>query len=317
MSGVLDPEELEALMDEEPKANDDGKYNLARQDYAVQRLIPTLSLIQSQFGNAAVERVREFVSSVESIRTDRITVMKFDELQNTLPAPCSISLISGMPLSSDLLIAFESELVFNLVDRYFGGHGGEADAAREQFSTSEISFMEILVGALLPDIAVAWKSVMTSAPAVSSQCTDPRLLEGFNEADSLVATRFEVSIGEFTGGLWSVVPWSAIDAVRDSLADSGASTGKKPASEEWRSRLSQRVEEAPVELVAQLPKTQLSLQRVANLKKGDVIPLVSAEDVLLCVAGQALLKGHFGSHQGQLAVQITGSASAKKPMQEG
>ena len=119
------------------------------------------------------------------------------------------------------------------------------------------------------------------------------------------------------GCLGSVVPWSAIDAVRDSLADSGASTGKKPASEEWRSRLSQRVEEAPVELVAQLPKTQLSLQRVANLKKGDVIPLVSAEDVLLCVVGQALLKGHFGSHQGQLAVQITGSASAKKPMQEG
>lgn len=315
MRSVLEPEELDALMDEEPREGDRDKYNLARQDYAVQRLIPTLSSIQAQFGSAALARLREFVSSAESIRTDRITVMKVDELQSTLPAPCSLSQISGMPLNSELLIAFESELVFNLVDRYFGGSGGTADAAREDFSSSEISFMDILVSALLPDIAQAWKSVIQTPPALASQCTDPRLLVGMNEADSLVATRFEVCVGGFSGGLWSVVPWSAIDAVRDSLADAGASGAKPAASEEWRSRLAERIEMAPLELVARLPKTQLSLQGVATLKCGDVIPLTSARDVLLYVDQQPLLSGQFGSHQGQLAVQISGAAEPKKTAQ--
>ena len=316
MAGLLDPEELEALMAEEQSSQSSGKYNLARQDYAVQRLIPTLSLIQSQFASAASTRLREFVSSVEGLTTDRITVMKFDELQGTLPAPCSISLISGMPLSSNLMIAFESELVFNLVDRYFGGYGGAADAAREQFSASELSFMDILVSALLPDIALAWKSVMKIAPAIESQSTDPRLLEGFTEADSLVATRFLVDIGDFKGGLWSVVPWSAIDAVRDSLPDTTKPSNKKPASEEWRSRLVERIDEVPLDLVAQLAKTRLSLSRVANLRRGDVIPLPSADEVLLCVGEQPLLKGRFGSHQGQLAVQLTGAAGRSRPKQE-
>lgn len=316
MSGLLDPEELEALMAEEQSPRDSGKYNLARQDYAVQRLIPTLSLIQSQFASAALARLREFVSSVENLSTDRITVMKFDELQGTLPAPCSISLLSGMPLNSSLMVAFESELVFNLVDRYFGGYGGAADAAREQLSASELSFMEILVSALLPDVTCAWKSVMKTAATIESQTTDPRLLEGFGEADSLVATRFVVEIGEFKGGLWSVVPWSAIDAVRDSLPDANKPNSKRPASEEWRSRLGDSVDEAPLELVAQLSKTRLSLQRVASLRRGDVIPLPSADDVLLCVGEQALLKGRFGSHQGQLAVMLTAAVGQSRPKQE-
>ncbi len=313
MSGVLDPEELDALMAQESDAAGAGKYNLARQDYAVQRLIPTLSLIQSQFAKDAGDRVREFVPGVESIETDRITVMNFDELQGALPAPCSISMISGMPLGNRLMIAFESELVFNLVDRYFGGYGSAAaDAAREQFSASEASFMDILVSALLPDIAEAWRLVMAAAPAIDSQCSDPRLLEGFSEADSLVATRFAVSLGDFTGGLWSVVPWSAIDAVRDSLAES-AGGRKKPASEEWRSRLSTRLDEASLELVARLPSSRISLQRVASLKVGDVIELPSAEELILAVGEQPLLRATLGSHQGQLAAKVLTAAGRKTP----
>lgn len=307
MSGVLDPEELEALMaeDEDSKSASSGKYNLARQDYAVQRLIPTLSMIQSQFANFARDRMREFVASVESVSTDRISVMKFDELLGTLPAPCSISVVSGMPLGSNLLIAFESELVFTFVDRYFGGYGSKADAAREQFSTSEFSFMELLNAALLPDIANAWKAVMQSAPTITSQSSDPRLLEGFNQADSLVATRFEVSVGDVKGGLWSVVPWSALDALRESIAVPGKA-GDKPASADWRARLSTAVEEAPLELVAEIAHTRLSLNRVAQLKKGDVIPIASPDEVAVKVGGKTMLRGMFGSNGGQYAVRLTG-----------
>lgn len=314
MSGVLDPEELEALMAEDEGSKDpsSGKYNLARQDYAVQRLIPTLSMIQSQFANFARDRMREFVGAVESVSTDRITVMKFDELLGTLPAPCSISVVSGMPLNSNLLIAFESELVFTFVDRYFGGYGSAADAAREQFSTSEFSFMELLNSALLPDIANAWKSVMKTPPAISSQSSDPRLLEGFNQADSLVATRFEVTVGDFKGGLWSVVPWSAIDAVRESLAVPAKQTGNKPASADWRARLSAAVEEAPLELIAEIAHTRLSLNRVAELKKGDVIPIASPEEVVVKVGGKPMLRGVFGSNNGQYAVRLGGPAHSRK-----
>lgn len=313
MSDVLDPEELEALMaGEEDNGPGKGKYNLARQDYAVQRLIPALSLIQSQFANATKDRMQEFVAAVSSVQTDKITVMKFDEMVNTLSAPCSLSVVQGLPMSASLFLAFESELVFQLVDRYFGGSGASQQGDRETLSVSEFSFMEMLNTALLPDIASAWKSVIKTDPTIAAQYNDPRMLDTISEADSLVATRFTINIGDFVGGLWSIVPWSAIDAVRDSLSDP-AQSKRKPSSDDWRDRLLEGLASAPIELVAVLAQTKLSLKKVAGLKVGDIIDLPSPDELILEVDGKPFMRGRFGSHQGNLAVKLEGPVPKKRP----
>tara|TARA_R110001592_G_scaffold97408_6_gene279082 strand:+ start:28489 stop:29436 length:948 start_codon:yes stop_codon:yes gene_type:complete len=312
MSDILDPEELEALMEGEDQ-NDPGreKYNLARQDYAIQRLIPALSLIQSQFATATRDRMREFVSTVDAVRVDKITVMKFDEMLNTLPAPCSISVVKGLPMNANILLAFESDLVFQMVDRYFGGSGSIQKGQRELLSVSEFSFMEMLSSALLTDVASAWKSVIKTEPSIATQVSDSRMLDSIGEADSLVATRFIVNVGEFAGGLWSIVPWSAIDAVRDSLSDPAKPTSKA-SSADWRDRLLEGLETAPIELVAILAQTRMSLKRVSLLKVGDVIDIPSAEDVILMIDDTPFMHGRFGSNEDKLAVRLTGRSETNR-----
>ncbi|MFT5888951.1 MAG: flagellar motor switch protein FliM [Zhongshania sp.] len=312
MSGVLDPEELDALMaGEDDNAPGKAKYNLARQDYAVQRLIPALTLIQSQFAGATRDRMQEFVATVESVHTDKITVMKFDELVNTLPAPCSISVIKGLPAGANMFLAFESDLVFQLVDRYFGGSGGVHQGDRETLSVSEFSFMEMLNTALMADIGAAWKAVIKIPPTIEEQYNDPRMLDSISDADSLVATRFTVTIGEFSGGLWSIVPWSAIDAVRDSLGSS-AKTPHKASSADWRDSLLEGLESAPIELVAVLTQTRLSLKKVSQLKVGDIIDIPSPEELILEIDGTPFMRGRFGSHQGNLAVRLEGPVPKRR-----
>lgn len=307
MSGVLEPEEIEALMtggaeEGEQPSQGSGKFNFAQHDYAVQRLIPALSMIQSQFASSLRDQLRELVPVVDAVRTDRISVMKFDELLGALEAPCSISVVRAMPLSSGLIIAFESELVFQLVDRYFGGCGSSQLENREQLSTSEHDVMEMLHMQLLPDIATAWKAVMSDTPELALLCSDPRLLEGFNEADSLVATRFEVSIGEFSAGCWSIVPWSAIDAVRDSLDASKQKTGVDNA--EWQRCMDAALEIAPIEVTAVLARMKINLKKVAGWKVGDFIPLPNGAEACLEIDGQPYYLGHIGSYEDKFAVQI-------------
>lgn len=312
MSDILDPEELEALMEGENQDDPSrAKYNLARQDYAIQRLIPALSIIQTQFATATRDRMREFVSTVDAVHVDKISVMKFDEMLNTLPAPCSISVIKGLPMNANILLAFESDLVFQMVDRYFGGSGSLQKGERERLSVSEFSFMEMLSSALLGDVTSAWKSVIKDEPSISAQVSDPRMLDSIGEADSLVATRFIVSVGEFTGGLWSIVPWSAIDAVRDSLSDPTKSTSKA-SSADWREQLLEGLETAPIELVAILAQTRMSLKRVSLLKVGDVIDIPSAEDVVLMIDNTPFMHGRFGSNEDKLAVCLTGRSEANR-----
>ncbi|MBD2858439.1 FliM/FliN family flagellar motor switch protein [Spongiibacter sp. KMU-158] len=307
MSGVLEPEEIEALMsgnaeEGESAQSASGKFDFAHHDYAVQRLIPALSLIQSQFASAVRDQLRGLVPVVDAVRTDRITVMKFEELMGVLEAPCSISVVRGMPLNSGLIIAFESDLVFQLVDLYFGGTGSSQVESREQLSTAESDLMEMLHLQLLPDISESWKGVMSDKPELALLCSDPRLLDGFNEADSLVATRFEISIGEFSGGFWSIVPWSAIDAVRDSLGENKQNRGVDNA--QWQQDMVNGLEQAPVDVVAVLAELRLNLKQVANWKAGDFIPLASVGEANLKIGDTPFFSAHLGSRDGNLALQI-------------
>jgi flagellar motor switch protein FliM len=171
--------------------------------------------------------------------------------------------------------------------------------------------MEMLSSALLTDVASAWKSVIKTEPSISAQVSDPRMLDSIGEADSLVATRFIVNVGEFAGGLWSIVPWSAIDAVRDSLGDPAKSTSKA-SNADWRDRLLEGLETAPIELVAILAQIRMSLKRVSLLKVGDVIDIPSAEDVILMIDDTPFMHGRFGSNEDKLAVRLTGRSETSR-----
>ena len=171
--------------------------------------------------------------------------------------------------------------------------------------------MEMLNAALLSDIGTAWKSVIKTEPSIAAQVSDPRMLDSIGEADSLVATRFIVNVGEFSGGLWSIVPWSAIDAVRDSLSDP-AKPATKASSADWRERLREGLEMAPIELVAILAQTRMSLKRVSLLKVGDVIDIPSAEDVVLMIDDTPFMYGRFGSNEEKLAVRLTGRSETNR-----
>jgi len=150
MSNLLEPAELEALMGEMQPSADGGsagsqdsrdRYDFATQDYAVQRLIPALSLVQTQFAEALKLRLRQLVPGMDNVRAERVNVMKFGELQRTLLPPCDISVISAQPLAAPMYLVFEPDLVFSLVDHFFGGRGNTGGKnGKNQSSPTQHSF---------------------------------------------------------------------------------------------------------------------------------------------------------------------------------
>jgi len=318
MGDILDPEEIDALMDglgakPADASARDTRYDFATQDYAVHRLIPALSIIQGQFAEAFRSRVRTLVPGVESVRSDRIAVMKYDELVRTLPAPCDITLVKAPPLGSPIFLVFESDLVFLLVDHFFGG-GGRPLKQRPggEFSPTEARFMNRLVASLMPDIASSWSSALSIAPEVAERHVDFRFVDALHDSETLLATRFIVNLGGSEATLWSLVPWSAIDGVRDSLGgDLRSSASRQEQDAEWRSRLQAGVEDSMLEVVAVMLENVLPLKRVSRLQVGDILPIESPGEVVLNIGGLPMLGGTFGTHEGQMAVKIERSAGRR------
>lgn len=313
MSDILDPAEIDALMgglprqeasSEEQGSSGSEKYDFASQDYAVHRLIPALSLIQTQFAENFKQRTRQWINTVSAVQAERIAVMKFGEIKRSLVSPCDISLIEAAPLGAPLFLVFESDLVFTLVDQFFGGRGkplmGHASGS---FSPTESRFMDRLSQALMPDIAAAWESAVPVSPRLVERHIDFRFIDGLSETDTVMATRFAVTVAHVEAAFWLVVPWAAIDPIRERLGGS-LRTSRQDHDAQWRSRLQSGVEETQLELVAELTRLVSSLKKVSRLQVGDILPIESPGQVTLCIEGVPMLAGSFGAHQGQMAVRI-------------
>lgn len=318
MSDILEPAELDAIMgslkdshggtggDSVTGAAGNDRYDFATQDYAVQRLIPALSMVQTQFAEALKLRLRQLIPELDSVRAERVAVMKFGELQRMLTPPCDISMMTAAPLAAPLYLVFEADLVFALVDHFFGGQGGAGrKRLQADFSPSESRFMQQLARALLPDLAQSWHSVVEIAPQLVERQSDLRFVDGLQQRDTVLATRFAITLPGLESAVWLLVPWAAIDPVREQLGGHGR-VSRQDHDDQWRHRLLQGVEAASLDVVARLGQTAMPLSRVSRLRVGDVIPIESPQNVTVLVEALALLSGTFGSHQGQLAVKVGG-----------
>ena len=314
MNDILEPAEIDALMHEmrgsdaqAPQAADGrDRYDFVTQDYAVQRLIPALSLVQTQFSEALKQRLRQLSPDIQGVRAERIAVMKFGELQRMLTPPCDISVILASPLGAPIYLVFEADLVFALVDQFFGGRGGAGTKRfQSDFSPSEARFMQQLGRALLPDLGQAWHSVVEIVPELIERHSDLRFVDHLKQSDNLLAARFAVTMPGHDCGVWMLVPWAAIDPVREHLG--GQSQGRASRQEHdelWRERLLQGIEATSLNVVARLSECAMPLSKVSRLAVGDVLPIDSPQGVTLLIEELALMTGTFGTHQGQLAVKV-------------
>lgn len=326
MSDILDPEEIDALMEGlgKPRASGaggeggsaggnvlgaDGRYDFATQDYAVTRLIPALSMIQSQFAEAFRLRVRGLVPTVEVVRSERIAVMKHDEMVRSHATACDITVIQAPPLGAPMFLVFEPELVFTLVDHFFGGRGRPLKLpGGNDFSPTELRFMERLVRELLPDIASSWASSVEISPQVMERQTEFRFIDAVPDNETLLTTRFTVTLDGIEGTFWCMVPWSAIDPIRDTLGGDHRQASRQEQDAEWQERLQAGVEATPLDVVAVLMEMKLPLKKVSGLRVGEILPIDSPGQVTLHIGGIPLLMGSFGAHDGQMAVRVESAA---------
>jgi len=326
MSDILEPEEIDALMDGLGKSrgslsgaesggggshglSGEGRFDFATQDYAVTRLIPALSMIQSQFAEAFRLRVRALVPTIEGVRSERVAVMKHDEMVRSQGGVCDITVIQAPPLGAPVFLVFEPELVFTLVDHFFGGRGRPLKSpAGNDFSPTELRFMERLTRELLPDVASSWSSSVEVSPHILERQTDFRFIDVVPDNETLLSTRFTVTLDGIEGTFWCMVPWSAIDPIRDTLGGDHRQASRQEQDAEWQERLQAGVEATPLDVVAVLMETKLSLKKVSGLQVGEILPIDSPGQVTLHIGGMPLLMGSFGAHDGQMAVRVESAA---------
>ena len=194
--------------------------------------------------------------------------------------------------------------MFACVDTFFGGDGRfPVKIEGREFTPTEMRVIQLLLRNVFNDLAEAWQPVMKLDFEYVNSEVNPHFANIVAPSEILVVSKFHVDLDGAEGDLHIVMPYAMIEPIREQL-DAGLQSDRGERDERWTVNLRQQIQNAMVELSAQLATPRLSLRQLVALKPGDVIPIEMPEQLDICVDDLPVLSGTLGVSHGRHALKI-------------
>jgi flagellar motor switch protein FliM len=319
MENILTKEEIEALLsavfegkiDPEAELAKEGggvsNYNLLSSD-PTKGFIPNLDIIYDNFIRYNRVNLSNRLRKVVEIKKAGARAFKFDDFLQTLPSPVCMAIYKIDPLKGAAMIAFDSLMVFSIVDAILGGSGKpKLPEDNRTFTSIELRLIEKVVKDMLGEMEKAWAPLQQTRMSLIKLEVNPRMVSIVPPEYMVITMNLQVQIEETCGNLVFAVPYMTIDPIRDKLKV-GAQFDMMASDPRWPIRLSEELREAPLELSVLMGHATITLSDLMNLSPGDMVMLDDAKpggEVKINVGGISKFLGMPGVRSGNKAVQVT------------
>ncbi len=306
---LLSKDEVDALLDNSgtTDAGDSGgvrDYDLASNDRIVRGRLPTLDLINERFARQLGSSLFNLLRQTVEVTSAGAKARKYDEFVNSLPVPCSLNLIQFAPLSGTALVVFTPDLITNLVDRFFGGKGGNSGNPQDrEFTPTEMGIMDLLFHDLIADMCEAWSVLLPVEVEKIGSETNPRFALIASPLDLVLDCTFQIEVEQQSGTLHVIFPYAMMEPIRDRL-ENGTQSDRKVEDERWLHTLREEIAKARVNLTVAVTSTEVAIHELLKLKPGDVIAVEMPEIVTAYAEGIPLFRGMFGVHNAKYSIKL-------------
>jgi flagellar motor switch protein FliM len=194
--------------------------------------------------------------------------------------------------------------VFTVIDSLFGGNGKlRFRIEGRDFSPTEQRIIQRLVQVATTEYAKAWGSLFKFDFHHQRSEMHTQFANVASPSEIVVATTFNVEIGDSGGEVHFCFPYASLEPIRDVLYSSLQADGQEP-DRRWVRQLAQQVQSAEVELCGELANTQMRLGDLIRLQAGDFVPLPLRDIIPVKIDGVPVMECSFGTVNGHIAVRI-------------
>lgn len=298
--GTLVPEK--ELAKEGPQAE---QFDLL--DIEAHRAIPNLDIVYDGFIRYNRVTMSNRLGRMVDIKKEEAVACKFGEFLSVLPSPVCLAIYKMDPLKGAALIAFDSTLVFTIVDSILGGSGvTSGQGINRLFTSIELRLVEKIVKDALADLEKAWAPLCPASMNLLRLEMNPRLVNIVPPEYQVVTMSMKIQIEETVGTMILAIPFMTIEPIRDKLKR-GVQMDMMAVDPLWSFRLSEELMGAPMDLSVEMGGATISLAELVNLSAGDTIMLEASgkDELVVKVGGTKKFKGIAGVSGGNKAVQIT------------
>jgi flagellar motor switch protein FliM len=310
----LSQEEVDALLKGVTGDQDDAlvqedssgvrPYNLATQERIVRGRMPTLEIINERFARLLRIGLFNFLRRSAEVSVGTVRVSKYSEFIRNLVVPTNLNLAHMKPLRGTSLFVLDPGLVFLLVDNLFGGDGRfHTRVEGRDFTQTEQRIISRILEIIFETYAKSWEPVYPVQFEYIRSEMNTQFANIATPNEVVVSTTFTIELGPVSGEMHLCMPYSMIEPIRDILTSSLQGETLE-VDKRWVRLMTQQIQIAEVELVADFGTTRVTLGDILNMKEGDVIPISVPDIVTAKVDGTPVMECKYGVFSGQYALRV-------------
>lgn len=310
----LSQDEVDALLkgvggdqDEEKVAADSEAvrdYNLATQERIVRGRMPTLEIINERFARLVRIELFNFLRRTVEVSVGPVRITKYSDFIRNLVVPTNLNLVQMKPLRGTALMVFDPTLVFLVVDNMFGGDGRfHTRVEGRDFTQTEQRIIQRILAIVFETYAKSWEPVYPIEFEYLRSEMNTQFANIATPNEVVVVTTFNVELGPASGEIHFCMPYSMVEPIRDLLTSplQGEVLG---TDKRWVKLMTQQVQAAEIEIVADLATSSMRLGEVLNMKVGDVISINMDDSIEAKVDGIPVMQCKYGLFNGQYALRV-------------
>jgi flagellar motor switch protein FliM len=326
MADILTQQEVDSLLsglsegkvdtetDEVAESEGIRSYDFSGQERVIRGRMPTFEVINERFTREIRASISSLLHTTVDITTESMETLKFSEFGRSLPVPTSLHVFRMEPFRGYVMLVLESQLVFSLIDTFFGGQGNDAAKVEgREFTTIEDVMIKKVVTACLKALETAWAPVEPVETVYVRSEVNPQFATIVPPSDLVIVVKFDVELEQSTGTISLCIPYAMIEPIRNKLT-SGFQSDALEVDQTWQKRVREIIMDSWVNITVQLGTADVNGERLIHLKPGDVIQLDqnASESLAGLVEGVPKLSGYAGIQRGFQAFKIKKKLSIRE-----
>jgi flagellar motor switch protein FliM len=313
MDEILSQEEVDALLkgiqegdvETEKGVEPSGvkSYDFTGQEKIVRGRMPTLDIANERLARNFRLSLSAAIRRMVDITNVNVTITKFYDFMRGVPFPSSINIFKMEPLRGFGLLVFDAQMIFSLIEFFFGGTGKTYYKPEgREFTPIE---QKIIVMMFFDDMEEAWRAIYPIKPLYVRAEMNPQFVNIVTPVDVVIKVEFVLEVEGKQCKAYLCIPYGTVEPIKEKLY-SAFSADRDELDMKWLDRLKDRLKEIPVTITGELGKVKLDVSRVVDLKVDNLIMLDRRvdEDIDILVEGSRKFTGKFGIYRGAMAVKV-------------
>ncbi|BDT71079.1 flagellar motor switch protein FliM [Comamonadaceae bacterium OS-4] len=296
--------ESQKTVEEAAEHGEVRSYNISSQERIVRGRMPTMEIVNERFARNLRVGLFNFIRRSPEISVGPVAVQRYSAFLRELAVPTNFNIVAIRPLRGSGLIVCEPALVFGVIDTLYGGIGKfQTRIEGRDFSATEQRVINRLVDVITTEYKKAWKGIYPLELDYQRSEMQPQFANIATPSEIVIATSFQLEIGDITGAIHFCFPYSTLEPIRDVLYSSTQGDSIE-VDRRWVNVLTREIQAAEVTLVAELARADATVEQLLGMKRGDFIELDRASRIQATVDGVPIFECQYGTHNSKYALRI-------------